>query len=176
MFARRRHAIVTSSSPQAGDAPVMADEQRLRVADFNFVTKRLAVGAKINNSSDVDALAAAGITTVVDCCSECSDTGLLATRMAYLWDGTADDGLPKPDSWFQSAISFAMLAYVQPTHRIYFHCAAGVNRGPSMCYAFMRALGFPPAEAEALIRQARPQVGLRYKGDADRAVVDLGYA
>lgn len=154
----------------------MRRSYRTPMADFNFVTKRLAVGAKITAPADVDALAAAGITAVVDCCIECNDTPLLAQRMAYIWDGTADDGQPKPVSWFQTGINFAFLVYGDPSHRVYFHCAAGINRGPSMCYAFMRALGFSSADAVGLIKAARPQVGLRYQGDADTAVTTLGYA
>jgi protein-tyrosine phosphatase len=145
------------------------------MADFNFVLPRLATGAAINSSADVDALVAAGITVVVDCRAEFDDAPLLSAKLMYLWDGTEDDGQPKPVQWFSKTTGFLAGAYSNPQTRIYFHCAAGINRGPSMCYFFMRSLGFSSTDAEALIRKARPQVGLRYKEDADTAIKVLGY-
>ena len=50
-----------------------------------------------------------------------------------------------------------------------------INQGPSMAYAIMRAMGFSASDAEGCIRAARPYVGLLYRADADRAVVNLGY-
>ena len=147
------------------------------MADFTFVTVRLATGAAISSPDDVAALKAAGITAVVDCRGEFDDTPLLAgSGMGYLWDGTADDGQPKPPSWFAPALAFALPLLAQPGQRVYCHCAAGVNRGPSMAAAIMIASGFTSADAAAVIRQARPQVGLAYLQDAARAVPALGYA
>jgi hypothetical protein len=40
----------------------------------------------------------------------------------------------------------------------------------------MRALGWSPVYAEAIIRAARPRVGIRYKVDADFAIGHLGYS
>jgi protein-tyrosine phosphatase len=146
------------------------------MADFSFVTRRLATGAAISGPDDVQALLAAGITHCIDCRGEFDDSSLLATSgMGYLWNGTADDGQPKPPAWFAASLAFALPALVIPRAKIYAHCAAGVNRGPSTAYAILRALGLDPAGAEAMIRAARPQVGLAYKNDADAAVTALGY-
>jgi len=147
------------------------------MSDFSFVTERLAVGAALQSQSDVEAIVAAGITHVIDCRKDFNDTASLACHRAVtvLWDGTADDGQPKPPAWFRKGIEFALYALAQPHHKIYVHCAAGVNRGPSMAYAILRAQGLQSTTAERLIRTARPIVGLRYKADADRAVSKLGY-
>jgi dual specificity phosphatase 3 len=147
------------------------------MADFNFVTARLATGAAISSAADVDQLAGAGITLVIDCRGEFDDAPLLAGHpsMVYVWDGTDDDGQPKPPAWFDKGISLALSELAKPGQRVYCHCAAGVNRGPSMAYAVMRALGWSAEDGEAAIRRARPQVGLRYKADADAAIVALGY-
>ena len=145
------------------------------MADFDFVTPRIATGAAINSIDDVHELASVGITHVVDCRAEFDDTALLSQLLMYLWDGVQDDGQPKSSDWFLKAQAFAMPAFIDVKTRLYFHCAAGVNRGPSMCYFFMRTLGFPPNTAEAMIRAARPQVGIGYKKDADAAIKTLGY-
>jgi dual specificity phosphatase 3 len=147
------------------------------LADFDFVTLRLATGAALQSPNDVDAIAAAGITDVIDCRNDFNDTGLLASHPAIkvLWNGTTDDGKPKPPQWFGKGIAFALEALSQPHRKVYAHCAAGINRGPSMAYAILRAQGLDAACAEKLVRAARPQVGLRYKADADRAIPILGY-
>ena len=145
------------------------------MADFNFVTERLATGAAIASTADVTQLMVAGITHVIDCREEFNDAPLLAPNFAYLWDGTFDDGLPKPPTWFKPGIDFALSALDQPKNKVYIHCAAGINRGPSMTYAVLLAFGIDAKTAEAMIRTARPQVGLAYKADANKAVVSLGY-
>ena len=141
----------------------------------NFVTIRLATGGALTGPPDVDALVTAGITHVIDCRAEFDDGALLAQRFHYLYDPTADDGQPKPPGWFQPAIAFALQALAQPGTKVYSHCAQGVNRGPSMCYAIMRAFGWPAADALSSIKTARPVAQVRYSADADSAVVALGY-
>jgi len=147
------------------------------MADFCFVTPRLATGAAVSSSTDVDQLAAAGITLVIDCREEFDDARLLASHpaMGYVWNGIADDGESKPDSWFAKGIEAALGEIAKPRRKVYCHCNAGINRGPSMAYAVMRALGFSSSDAEECIRAVRPHVGLVYQADADRAVVNLGY-
>jgi hypothetical protein len=145
------------------------------MADFDFVTVRLATGAAISSEDDVQQLKNAGITHVVDCREEFNDAPLLGPNFAYLWDGTTDDGQTKPPTWFKPGIDFALMALAQPINKVYIHCAAGVNRGPSMTYAVLRAFGLTAQLSESLIRTARPQVGLAYKTDVDNAVVALGY-
>lgn len=148
------------------------------MADFNFITTRLATGAALQGPEDVADLAVAGITDVIDCRAEFDDAPLFAKvkRIHYLWDGTADDGEPKPPLWFSKGIEFGLAALARPKRKVYCHCAAGVNRGPSMAYAILRSMGFSSVEASTLIRSVRPQVGIRYAPDADKAVVALGYA
>jgi hypothetical protein len=147
------------------------------LADFSFVTLRVATGAAINDASDVNALVSAGITHVIDCRWEFDDVHIFADHpyIVYLYNGVLDDGFSKPDSWFAKSLSFALPALAMPHVKIYAHCAAGVNRGPSTAYAILRAQGFDAITAERQIRIARPQVRLAYKSDADRAVLNLGY-
>jgi protein-tyrosine phosphatase len=150
------------------------------MAFFDFITHRLATGAAFTNSSDVDLLAQAGITHVIDCAIELesSDGSLLSAHkpgFVYLPNGVDDDGRPKPAGWFARSIDFALTAMSTPGTKIYAHCAAGINRGPSTAYAILLAMGIEPAMAEQMIRGVRPIVGLAYKADAENAVVTLKY-
>ena len=142
------------------------------MVDFNFVTTRLATGGSIASREDAQALIQAGITHVIDCTAQLDPTG---TSLVVLYNPTDDDGQPKPAEWFSRSLSFALGALYQPHNKVYAHCAAGFNRGPSTAYAILRALGWSAEEAEAQIRKHRT-VGLAYKKDADAAVIALGYA
>lgn len=146
------------------------------MADFSWVTARLATGAAIADAADAASLAAAGITAIIDCRDDLDDQPLLAgLGLAYLWNPTADDGTPKPPAWFAASLGFALPLLARPGQRVYCHCAAGINRGPSTAYSVMLALGWPADGAEAEIRAARPQVGLAYAPDARAAIPVLGY-
>ena len=148
------------------------------MADFDFITGRLATGAAIDGPADVDELVRAGITHVIDCRWEFEDTPLLAShpKMSYLYNGTPDDGEPKGTDWFAKSLEFALPALGLPGTKIYAHCMAGVHRGPSTAYAILRALGIAAADAEAMVRRGRPIAELIYRDDADAAVTALGYA
>ncbi len=148
--------------------------------DCSFITRRVATGAAISVPADVDWLVAQGVTHVVDCRSDFDDTPLLAGHplLAYLWNGTEDDGAVKTPDWFAKTLSFALTALSTPRHRIYLHCAAGVNRGPSSAYAVIRSvLGLPGAVVLDMIHVARPATlsGIHYAVDADAALIALGY-
>lgn len=154
--------------------------------DFSFITDHVATGAGISSPADVEALVAAGVTHVIDCRDDFDDAELLTAHpaLAYLWNGTPDDGAKKEPEWFQKSLTFALPALAEPPTlcspiamrpRVYAHCAAGINRGPSTAFAILLALDWPYDLAEQRVRQVRPQVGLRYKDDAIAAVGALGY-
>lgn len=146
------------------------------MADYNFVNARLATGAALTSPEDAVQIVASGITHVVDCTDQEDDTQLfLQTGVQVLWNPVPDDGQPKAPDWFGRSLEFALPALAQPKMKVYAHCSAGMNRGPSTCFAIMLALGFAPDDAEAVIRKARPQVMLAYKEDAINAIPVLGY-
>lgn len=158
---------------------------------FNYVTPRLATGGGIETREDVLTLIASGITDILDVRSEKDDAALLPVGgltpergssefrgtpgIGYLWNPTEDDGQPKPPEWFQRTLEWALPVLAKPKRRIYAHCAAGVNRGPSSAYAIMRAFGLSPIMAHVLVVEARPEARIRYANDADAAVRTLGY-
>lgn len=146
--------------------------------NFSKITERLYCGGLIANEEELSHLIEhEGITHVIDAMAEINDYPLLKQhpKINYIWLGVADDGQPKPKEWFDRAITFALQAYQTPGAIIYCHCAAGVNRGPSLAYAILRSLGDTRSEAYDRIKAARPQAMIAYKPDADRALIKLGW-
>ena len=120
----------------------------------------------------------AGFTHVVCAAEELEPLSqrLAGDRLVVLLSGTDDDGQPKSPSWFAGILRFALAALRDPYAKVYFHCSAGVNRGPSAAYAVLRALGHTRTEAVQLLRAARPKVGILYADSADAAIEQLGVA
>jgi protein-tyrosine phosphatase len=125
---------------------------------FNFVTERIAVGGGISSKADVDQIVVAGITHVIDMRAEFDDETLNDRRITILWLPQVDDGAMRPLGQYRKGIQFAFPALSLPNTKIFPHCAAGLNRGPTMCYALLRAFGFPQSEAIDRIRAVRPDV------------------
>ena len=138
--------------------------------DVAWVTPRVATGAGPQTRADVRALRAAGVTHVVDCRAEVDATPIYAgSGLALCRAPTGDDGAPKGEAWFGPGVRFALAALRdRPDARILSQCAAGINRGPSMCFALLLALGARPADARRAILRVRPQARLAYAADAER--------
>jgi protein-tyrosine phosphatase len=125
---------------------------------FDFVTERIVVGGRISSKADVDQLVAAGITHVVDMRAEFDDDTMNDSRITILWLPQVDDGEMRPAGQYRKGVQFAFQALSLPNTKVFSHCDAGLNRGPTMAYALLRAFGFPPSEAIARVRAARPDV------------------
>jgi protein-tyrosine phosphatase len=146
------------------------------MVDFDFVTDRIATGAALSSPADVDQLIAAGINVVVDARAEFDDGPLFAGKnIAYLWNPTEDDGVWKPPAYWQKTLEFVMPLLAQPRQKVYLHCQAGRNRGPSNAFCVMVAQGIPADTAAQMIVTARPVATLAYKADALAACQLLGY-
>jgi protein-tyrosine phosphatase len=125
---------------------------------LDFVTERLVVGGEISSKADVDQLVTAGITHVIDMREEFDDDTLNDHRITILWLPQVDDGTMRPPGQYRKGIQFALPALSLANTKVFCHCSAGLNRGPTMCYAILRAFGLPQAEAISRIRAARPEV------------------
>jgi dual specificity phosphatase 3 len=111
----------------------------------------------------------AGITHVLDTRFEWSDEELVAEHapdMVYGWIGTDDDGVAKPDEWFDAGLAFSADALSDPDSVLLVHCHMGINRGPSMAYRILLESGSEPIEPLDAIRDARPIADIGYAGDA----------
>lgn len=145
--------------------------------DLNFVTHRVATGGSLETLNNLKELQSLGITHIINARSEFNDATLFNRSLAfhYLWNGVDDDGHAKPTAWFKKAIDFALPALSLPGNKVYVHCQAGINRGPSLAYAILRAQGMDSLWAKNLIQLARPIAFVGYAKDADDAIKLLGY-
>lgn len=149
-----------------------SDADRIIVAahDHQFVTgTRIAVGSAPWNEEDIRSIKNSGITHVIDCQSTGAGEYLYrGSGIVYLWCGTDDDGELKGADWFMKGVQFAADALKDPNARVLHNCFAGINRGPSMAYATLRAvLGWNGVDAFSAIRDARPIACIAYAKDAN---------
>ena len=112
---------------------------------------------------------AAGITDIVDVREEWSDAELvadLAPEIRYHHLGTHDNGGTQSPRWFAEGLDALHAALQDPYAKVLVHCHMGINRGPSMGFAFLVDQGWRPVEALAAIRTARPIAAVAYATDA----------
>lgn len=127
--------------------------------DMSWVTERIALGGGIWNAGNMEELARAGITHVVNMQIEFDDRPIAEPLgVKVLWNPTDDDFLPKPLDLLKRGVDFAEEALAQPETRIYVHCAAGVHRAPMMTLAVLCAMEFEIEAAMVLIETRRPVV------------------
>lgn len=121
-----------------------------------ILDRRLAVGGGIWTSEAMADLARRGFTHILNLQQEFDDSELAAgAGMIALWNPTEDDLAPKPASFFERAVGFALEALRDERAQVYVHCAAGIHRGPLAAAAIMCGLGFSPEAAVALIVSRR---------------------
>ena len=124
--------------------------------DMTWVTERIALGGGIWNSRNMEEVAQAGITHVIDMQIEFDDRPLAEPfGIQVLWNPTDDDFLPKPPELLKRGVDFALEALEDPKARVYIHCAAGVHRAPMMTLAVLCAMDWDIDAAMALIETRR---------------------
>ena len=141
------------------------------------VTTWMAISGDLHEDHDVAARqlrqwVAAGITDIVDLRQEWSDAALVAElepSIRYHYLGTHDNGSAQTDAWFNAGIAALDTAMASPNAKLMVHCHMGINRGPSMAYAFLLERGWGVVEALDLLRNARPIAAMAYARDALRA-------
>ena len=164
-----------------------------RKADVSQISPQLWTGGAITIEAQIAQLVKDKITADIDCRLEFNDQSLITEytnrpptpgslkskthfigkKIAYCYDGVADDGQPKDTSWFEKAWTFADPEF-ERGGVVLAHCAAGQNRGPSMAYFLLRAhFGMERDEAFNLIKERRPVAQMIYRDDADRALDEL---
>lgn len=127
--------------------------------DMSWVTERVALGGGIWNPRNMEELARAGVTHVLNMQIEFDDTPLAEPfGIRVLWNPTDDDFLLKPPELLKRGVDFALKALDKPEARLYVHCAAGVHRAPMMTLAILCAMEWGIEAAMALIETRRPVV------------------
>ena len=127
--------------------------------DITWVTERVALGGGIWNARNMEELAQAGVTHVLNMQIEFDDRPLAEPfGIRVLWNPTDDDFSPKPPELLKRGVDFALEALDDPEARLYIHCAAGVHRAPMMALAVLCAMEWEIEAAMALIETRRPVV------------------
>jgi protein-tyrosine phosphatase len=127
--------------------------------DMTWVTERIALGGGIWNARNMEELAHAGVTHVLNMQVEFDDKRLAEPfGIRVLWNPTDDDFLPKPPELLKRGVDFALEALDEPEARLYVHCAAGVHRAPMMTLAVLCAMEWEMEAAMVLIETRRPVV------------------
>lgn len=127
--------------------------------DMTWVTDRIAVGGGIWTAANMVAVAAAGVTHILDMQMEFDDTALAAQHgITVLWNPIDDDFQPKPPEVFERGVAFARQALEADDSKLLVHCAAGVHRAPMMTLAILGALGWKLQEAMDVVESKRPVV------------------
>jgi protein-tyrosine phosphatase len=127
--------------------------------DITWVTERVALGGGIWNARNMEELAQAGVTHVLNMQIEFDDRPLAEPfGIRVLWNPTDDDFLLKPPELLKRGVDFALEALERPEARLYVHCAAGVHRAPMMTLAVLCAMEWEIEAAMVLIETRRPVV------------------
>jgi len=127
--------------------------------DMSWITDRIALGGGIWNAENMAAVAAAGITHIVDMQVEFDDHPLAEPYgIEVLWNPTDDDFTPKSAEMLKRGVDFALGALKRPEVRLYVHCAAGVHRSAMMLLAVLCAMGWDINAAMYEIETRRPVV------------------
>jgi len=127
--------------------------------DMSWITERVALGGGIWNARNMEELAQAGVTHVLNMQLEFDDRPLAEPHgIRVLWNPTDDDFLPKSAELLKRGVDFALEALSDPTSRVYIHCAAGVHRAPMMTLAVLCVMEWELGAAMAQIEARRPVV------------------
>jgi protein-tyrosine phosphatase len=127
--------------------------------DITWVTERIALGGGIWNARNMEELAQAGITHVINMQMEFDDRPLAEPHgIRVLWVPTDDDFLPKAPELLKRGVDFALAAMAEREGLVYVHCAAGVHRAPMMTLAVLCAMGWEMEAAMVRIETRRPTV------------------
>lgn len=143
---------------------------------MNVIDQRLIIGADLGfdekeMKQNLGRLVEMGVTHIIDCRIEWSDEEYVAERapeIKYLQAPHDDNGSRASAKWFDLGVDFAKEALNDEEAKVYVHCHMGVNRGPSMAFAILLALGWEPLTAYDRIVEVRPEACVLYAQNAYR--------
>ena len=127
--------------------------------DMTWITDRIAIGGGIETAENMQLVAQAGVTHIIDMQIEFDDTGLArAHKIRVLWNGIYNDFQPKPPELFQRGVDFGLAALAKQRAKLLIHCTLGMHRAPAMALALLCAMGWPLEVAMQVIQKCRPVV------------------
>ncbi|MGA7377068.1 MAG: dual specificity protein phosphatase [Candidatus Sulfotelmatobacter sp.] len=125
--------------------------------DITWVTERIGVGGGIWTAENMEAVARAGVTHIIDMQIEFDDTPLGERHgIAVCWNPVDDDFEPKPSAIFARGVDFGLTALEEEDTKLLVHCAAGVHRAPMMTLALLGVMGWSVEDAMRLVEARRP--------------------
>jgi protein-tyrosine phosphatase len=154
----------------------MSDLPLLHSANAHFVSDNLLIGGDLDYRSrelaaeQVVELHAAGVTHIIDVRVEWTDEDWvveLLPGLEYFHHGIDDAGQAVPAEWFEAGVRYALDA-LERGGTVLAHCHMGINRGPSLGFAVLLALGWDAVDALDAIRRVRPIAFIAYAEDALR--------
>ncbi|MCC2593785.1 dual specificity protein phosphatase family protein [Tessaracoccus sp. OS52] len=144
-------------------------------ANADFVTDRIVVGGDFETRytglalTQLRELVDAGVTHIIDTRVERDDRAVVAEHaphIEYLHLGVDDDGQRKPNAWFDTAVAWIDEALRSPDSTVLVHCHMGINRSPSLVFAYLLHSGVHVPAALNAIRTARSIAVIDYAAAA----------
>ena len=127
--------------------------------DMTWITDRIALGGGIETLENMEIVAKAGITHIINMQIEFDDTQLAAPhKVKVLWNGIYNDFQPKPAELFERGVEFGLAALRKRNSKLLIHCTLGMHRAPMMTLALLCAMGWPLKVAIDSIQKLRPVV------------------
>jgi protein-tyrosine phosphatase len=127
--------------------------------DMTWIMDRIAVGGGIECAENMEQVARAGITHIINMQIEFNDSELAAVHgIRVLNNGVYNDFEPKPPELFQRGVEFGTAALRKQNTKLLIHCTLGMHRAPTMALALLCSLGWPLPVARQLIERCRPVV------------------
>jgi protein tyrosine phosphatase (PTP) superfamily phosphohydrolase (DUF442 family) len=147
------------------------------MADFDWITSRIAVGGSIDSLYDVRKIAAAGVTHILNTRTNQDEVPMVfKVGLQYAANPTKDrDEKTKPAGWFKSSFDIIFGCLADPGAKILVHCQGGQNRSASTVYFFLRAIGLDKKTSTNMITDARPDATMDWNNDAEIALTRLGF-
>ena len=148
------------------------------MADFDWVTSRIAIGGAIESLYDARRIAAAGITHVLNVRTDQDEVPLVhKAGMTYSSNPSKKkDEAVKPPGWFKSSFDIIFGCLADPGTKILVHCENGENRSASTAYFFLRAIGIDKKTAKGIVSEGRPGATMDWNDDAEIALKALGFS
>jgi len=117
------------------------------------VGRRLCFGSAIRTWHDVERLQALGITHIINLRK--NKHGKKLRQFECLRLRFRDDKQPRPKWFYRDALSFYRRVMGSSKSKVLVMCKHGLCRSASLAYFLLRASGYCPAKAQAIVLRAR---------------------